>query len=115
MNDIDTYLSLVEPAFKPELQKIRSTIKKIIPDVTETISYGMPVFKYKGTYLIGYAGFKNHMSLFPGSEAIEELKNDLKGFKTSKGTIQFTIDNPITEEMLNRIVMICKNRIENNH
>ena len=67
----------------------------------------MPVFKVNGKYILGIAAFKDHMSLFPGSEPVEGLKEKLKEFKTSKGTIQFTADKPIPETIVKEIVDLC--------
>lgn len=114
MNDIDKYFTGLEPAQQIELQKVRAYIRTLVPEVTEGISYGMPVFKYKTKYLIGYAGFKDHMSVFPGSEAVDILKDKLVGYKISKGTVQFTEDMKIPESLLKEIVEICKSRIDNN-
>ena len=114
MNEIDTYLEGINDSQREALQGIRKFIKKLVPEATEGISYGMPVFKYKTKYLIGYCGFKDHMSIFPGSEAIEALKDKLAGYKTSKGTVQFTKDVSIPDDLLNEIVILCKNRIDMN-
>lgn len=114
MNEIDTYLEGINDSQREALQGIREFIKKIVPEATEGISYGMPVFKYKTKYLLGYCGFKDHMSIFPGPEAIEALKDKLAGYKTSKGTVQFTEEKSIPDDLLNKIVMLCKNRIDMN-
>ena len=67
----------------------------------------MPVFRLSGKYVIGMSVFKNHMSVFPGSEPIEAYKKELEAFKTSKGTIQFTVKNPIPEDLLKKIIKRC--------
>jgi uncharacterized protein YdhG (YjbR/CyaY superfamily) len=64
------------------------------PETTETISYGMPAFRYKGV-LMCYAAFTNHCSLFPMSAAVVyAFKDRLKNFETSKATIRFPLDKP---------------------
>ncbi len=112
MDDIDTYISAQKEANTIKLLEIRNLVKALVPDITEHFSYGMPVFKYKNKYLIGYAAFKNHMSLFPGSEAIEAIQDDLQGYTVSKGTIQFTEENPLSEEIVKKIISICRDRID---
>lgn len=114
MKNVDEYFRSVDIKQKKELLAVRQLIRERIPEAIEKISYGMPVFVYKNKYLIGYASFKNHMSIFPGSSAIEELKNELKDYRTSKGTIQFTTDNPVSFELLQKIITICKQRIDRN-
>lgn len=112
MDDIDTYISAQKETYSIKLLEIRNLVKAYIPDITEHFSYGMPVFTYKNKYLIGYAAFKNHMSLFPGSEAIEAIQDDLQGYTVSKGTIQFTEENPLSEEIVKKIISICRDRID---
>jgi uncharacterized protein YdhG (YjbR/CyaY superfamily) len=86
------------------LQKVRAAIRFVVPkEATEAISYGMPAFKYKGT-LMWYAAFAKHCSLFPGSTVMEAFQNELKGFHTSKGTIQFPVDKPLSAALVKRLV-----------
>jgi uncharacterized protein YdhG (YjbR/CyaY superfamily) len=86
------------------LNKIRATIRSVAPpEATEIISYGLPAFKYKGV-LVWFAAFSNHCSLFPGSSVIEAFKNELKGFSTSKGTIQFPLDKPLPAGLVKKLV-----------
>lgn len=107
MSVIDDYLENVPADQKAELERIRKIVKQIVPEAEETIGYGMPVFKVKGKYLIGMCQFKDHLSLFPGSEPIEDLKDKLKPYKTSKGTIQFTLDNTIPDSLVTEIIASC--------
>lgn len=104
MTVIDEYLEKVEPKQKAELEKIRSFVKEHVPDAEEVISYGMPAFKYRGSYLIGFAAYKDHMSVFPTPEPIEILEDELEGFQMSKGTVQFTLDHPLPLEIVGRLV-----------
>src|SRR5690348_13559001 len=99
MSVIDDYLSDVSQQQRQQLERIRKIVKKTAPDVEEVISYGIPAFKYEGKYLIGFAAFKDHMSLFPTAGPIEALKHKLGTFKISKGTIQFSVNNPVPESL----------------
>lgn len=111
IKDIDSYISIVPEKMKPLLINLRQTIRKAAPRAEELISYGMPAFKYHGM-LVYFAGFKNHGSFFPGnSTLIKEMKEELKNFKTSKGTIQFTIDNPLPASLVTKMV---KQRVKEN-
>ena len=109
----DEYLAGVPEPARGILNKVRATIRSVAPaEATETISYGMPAFKYKGV-LVWFAAFSNHCSLFPGSSVIEAFKNELKGFSTSKGTIHFPLDKPLPAALVKKLV---KARIaENEH
>jgi len=73
-------------------------------DATEAISYGIPSFHYKGA-LVWYAAFKKHCSFFPMDHSLEEeFAEELKKYKTSKGTIQFPVDEPLPKKLVTRIV-----------
>jgi len=112
MTVVDDYLAAVPPAQKAELERIRAIIKQICPTADEVITYSMPGFKYKGKYLIAYAAFKNHLSLFPGSDPIGVLKDALKDNITGKGTIQFTTEKPLSEETIKDIIHLSMGRID---
>lgn len=103
---VDKYLSKVSVPNRSELERVRLIVKKVAPEATEVISYGMPGFKYKGQYMLGYAAFKDHLSLFPTSVPIELLRGELTEYKTAKGTIQFSADNPISEALITKIVKL---------
>jgi len=87
------------------LNKIRAAIRSAAPpEATEVISYGIPMFKYKGM-LMGFAAFSNHCSLFPGSlSALEAFKNELKNFRTAKSTIRFPVDKPPSAALVKKLV-----------
>ncbi len=104
MSAVDEYLAKVDPTQRAELDRVRATIKKVVPEAEEVITYAMPGFKYKGKYLIAYAPFKDHLSVFPGAGAVEELKNELSPFVVSKGTVQFTLENPLPDAILAKLI-----------
>ena len=102
--NIDEYLARVPEPARGTLNRIRAAIRSAAPpDAIEAISYGMPTFKYKGP-LMWFAAFSNHCSLFPTASVIEAFKNELKGFSTTKGTIQFTADKPLPTALVKRLV-----------
>lgn len=104
MSVIDEYFEKLEPKQRAELERIRRIVRKSYPDAEETISYGMPAFRYKGKYFVGFNAFKNHLSLFPGGRVIGELQYKLGAFKLSKGTIRFEPSHPIPEELIKEIL-----------
>lgn len=112
MEDVESYLSSLSVENKLALNEIRATVRHQIKNADETISYGIPTFKYKGKHLLAYAAFKNHLSIFPGAEPIEQLNDELSGFTLSRGTIQFSLDKKIPEQLLIKIIHLCKDRIE---
>jgi uncharacterized protein YdhG (YjbR/CyaY superfamily) len=103
-NDVDEYLAGVPEPARSTLNKIRAAIRSAVPsEATETISYRIPTFKYKGV-LVWFAAFSNHCSLFPTASIVEAFKKELKGFSTSKGTIQFPTDKPLPTALVKKLV-----------
>lgn len=105
MNAVDEYLAHVPEPKRIELERIRTFVKQLVPEAEESISYMMPAFKYKNKPLIYYAAFKNHLSVFPTSGPTEILKDKLKDFTVTKGTIQFTLEHPLSDGLLKDIVL----------
>jgi len=103
-NTVRGYLAAVPQKQRAALENLRSTIKSIVPDAMEVISYDIPTFKLNGRMLVSYAAFKNHCSFFPGAGPIEKHANDLKSFQTSKGTIQFTPEHPLSTALVKKLV-----------
>lgn len=111
MSAVDEYLKVVAEPQKAQLERVRKIVRQLVPEAEEVISYGMPGFTYKNKYLMGYAAFKDHLSLFPTSAPVEALKAKLKDFKLSKGTIQFTVAKPVPETLIQELVKIRRDAI----
>jgi len=108
---VDEYLAAVPEPARSALNKVRAAIRSVVPaEATESISYGIPMFKYKGM-VMGFAAFAQHCSLFPGAGPVETFQKELKGFETSKGTIRFTVDKPVPVALLKKMV---KTRVAEN-
>lgn len=108
---VDVYLSRLPEASRVALEKLRQTIRSVVPGAAEVISYQIPTFKHKGRMLVSYAGFTNHCSFFPGAGPIKAHRNELKAFATSKGTIRFTPEKPLSAALVKKLV---KTRIKLN-
>ena len=101
---VDEYLAGVPEPARSTLNKLRAAIRSAVPpEATETISYRIPAFKYKGI-LLWFAAFSNHYSLFPTAAVVEAFKDELKGFSTSKGTIHFPTDKPLPIALVKKLV-----------
>ena len=112
MSVIDDALMAVPEPQKSELERIRKIIRRAAPGAVEVISYGIPAFKHKDKYVIGFAALKKHLSLFPTSRPIEVLKKKLRGYELSKGTIRFTVDRPLSESVIRELVAVRLKEIE---
>jgi uncharacterized protein YdhG (YjbR/CyaY superfamily) len=115
---VDEYLARVPEPARSTLNKVRATIRSAAPpEATEVISYGVPTFQYKGS-LMGFAAFSNHCSLFPmNGSVVDTFKNELKDFQTSKGTIRFPIDKPLSAALIKKLVKarIAQNELKKQH
>jgi uncharacterized protein YdhG (YjbR/CyaY superfamily) len=103
--NVDEYLAgLPEPA-RSTLKRVRAVIRSVVPaETTEVISYGIPTFKYKQG-LVAFAAFRDHCSFFPmGSSVLDAFKEELKGFRVSKGTLHFPLDRPLPAALVKKIV-----------
>jgi len=109
---VDEYLADTPEPAQSTLRHIRAVIRSVVPaETTEVISYGIPMFKFRGM-LVGYAAFKKHCSLFPtGSGVLDRFEKELKRYRTSKGTIQFPSDKPLADALVKKIV---KARVKEN-
>lgn len=102
---VQAYLTGLDPPSRAALERLRKAILDVAPDAVEGFSYGMPVLKLGGHGIAAFAAFKGHLSLFPmSSTALDGMRGDLRGFKTSKGTIQFTLEKPLPLPLVKRIV-----------
>lgn len=102
--NVDHYIADQEnEETRERLQSIRTLIKETAKDAEEVISYGMPAYKWKGI-LVYFAAFKNHISFFPAGSGIDEFKEELSEFKTSKGTIQVQHKQEIPYTLFKEII-----------
>ena len=100
---VDEYIRTFPPDVQRILQKLRETIAKAAPEAGEKISYQIPTFTYKGN-LVHFAGYEHHIGFYPGSAAVEAFKKELSNYKTSKGTVQFPLDEPLPLPLVSKIV-----------
>jgi uncharacterized protein YdhG (YjbR/CyaY superfamily) len=101
---VDEYIARVPEPAQGTMKKMRAAIRSAVPsDATETISYKIPAFKHE-RILVWFAAFSDHCSLFPTASVIEEFKDELKGYATSKGTIHFPTDKPLPTALIKKIV-----------
>ncbi|MBA2373701.1 MAG: DUF1801 domain-containing protein, partial [Chloroflexi bacterium] len=93
---VEDYMAGLPDERRAALEALRQTIKAAAPEATELISYQMPAFRSHGRFLVSYAAYKNHYSLFPASDAvIDALGEELTRYLSGKGTIRFPAASPI--------------------
>lgn len=101
---IDQYLALLSNENRDALEKLRRAIKSAAPRAEECISYEIPTFRLDGKMLVSFGAWENHCAFYPGASPIEAHKDELKAYKTSKGTIRFPADRPLPATLVKKLV-----------
>lgn len=110
-NEIDAYLDGLDEPKRSTLQTLRRTIVAIIPEADQGTSYGLPAFRLGGKVVAGFAAFKNHLSYLPHSGSVfPEMETDLDGYKRSKGALQFSVDQPLPEQLVKKLIAVRRNQ-----
>lgn len=107
---IDEYIRTFPVSTQKILEEIRALIHEAAPSATEKIAYQMPTFYLNGN-LVHFAAFEHHIGFYPTPSAIQAFAGELSQYKTSKGAIQFPIDQLMPGELVRKIV---KFRVEEN-
>jgi uncharacterized protein YdhG (YjbR/CyaY superfamily) len=103
-SSIDDYIAEFPPETQEVLKELRSLIKASAPDATETISYAIPTFDLKGKHLVHFAGFKNHIGFYPTASGIDAFMEELKTYKSGRGSVQFPLAKPLPRDLISRMV-----------
>ena len=113
MGALTAYLEDLDPDRRSALQRVVDIARRVAPEAQEGTSYGMPALRLAGRPLIGVAAARAHLSLFPFSPAVvEAVSGDLEGFALSKGTIRFSVDHPLPDAVVERVVGLRRAEIE---
>ena len=105
-NIIDDYIAEQPESIRDLLQQVRMRLRETLPEAEERLSWRMPTFWHKHN-IIHFAAFKKHLGLYPGPVAIEHFADQLVGYRTSKGAIQFRYDQPIPLDLIADIARWC--------
>ena len=101
----DDYLAAVTEDNRAALQKLRKAIKRAAPKAEECINYQLPAFRLNGKFLVAYGAATNHCAFYPGS-TVKALKDELKGYDTSKGTIRFPANKPLPSTLVRKLIKL---------
>lgn len=102
---ISEYIAQAPKAGQKKLKEMRGILKKAAPKATEAIKWGAPTFAYK-RILFAYAAYKDHVSLMPTPAVLKELKKDLAGYKTGKGSVQFYYEKPLPKALILKLAKL---------
>jgi uncharacterized protein YdhG (YjbR/CyaY superfamily) len=102
---VDEYLATLPPDQREALQRLRAQVVRLVPDAVELISYGMPAFKLNDRFLVSYAGWKAHCSIYPLTNTFLAAHTDaLRGYGRTKGSLHFTPKAPLPDALLESLV-----------
>jgi uncharacterized protein YdhG (YjbR/CyaY superfamily) len=105
--EVDEYLANLDEPKRTTLQTLRQTIRSIVPEAEEVISYGMPAYRLRGKVIAGFAAFKNHLSYLPHSGSVfAEIPDEVAGYVTSKGALQFPIERPLPKSLVKKLIAV---------
>ena len=110
-SSIDEYIAGFPAETRTVLEELRALIRAAAPDATETISYAIPTFDLGGRHLVHFAGYAKHVGLYPAPSGLEAFKEELKPYKSGKGSVQFPLGQPLPTDLIRRIVQF---RVEEN-
>ena len=100
---VDAYIADFPPEIRKRLEKVRATIRKAAPQAEEVISYRIPAYRLEGA-LIYFAGFAQHIGMYPAPRSSAEFHDELAAYAGGKGTVQFPHDKPLPLDLIRRIV-----------
>jgi uncharacterized protein YdhG (YjbR/CyaY superfamily) len=106
---MDEYIATFPDETQKILKEVRATIKAAAPEAGETISYGIPTFTLNGKYLIYFAGWKNHISIYPIPTGTEAFNKQVSQYVEGKGTLKFPMDKPLPLKLITKIVRLRVN------
>jgi uncharacterized protein YdhG (YjbR/CyaY superfamily) len=101
---VDAYIGQFDDELQKKLNKVRSLIQELAPDVSESMSYQIPTFKLMGKPLAHFAAYKTHIGFYPTPSAIIAFRDKLNNYKTSKGAIQFPLHDELPMELIREII-----------
>lgn len=104
------YLASLSKEQRHVAKEMRKVIKSVAPKAEEMISYQILAYKQYGV-LVYFGVFKNHVGFYPTGQGIEDFKDELVGYKSAKGSVQFPLDKPLPFALIKKIV---KYRVEEN-
>ncbi len=114
-NQIENYLESLPQDQRHALERIRLTNHRLVPNVTEGISINVPAFYYKDKYLISMNASKKHMGfLVMQGDIINKFKDELKGYDLGNRVIRFTPENPLSEDIIKKIILSRVEQINQN-
>jgi uncharacterized protein YdhG (YjbR/CyaY superfamily) len=101
---VEAYLAALPATARAEVEAVRARIRAVVPEATESISYGIPTFSLGGRHLIYVAAWKQHFSIYPVPRGDVALQAALAPYEAGRGTLKFAYGTAIPDGLVERIV-----------
>jgi len=111
MSVIDEYVASLSGPAKTIVEHLNTIVRQMVPEASEETYYGMPAFKYRNKGLVSILANKDFLSLYPFC-ALDRLGLDLSAFETTKGSIHFSLEKPLSDDLLKQILKARLHQIE---
>lgn len=111
MSVIDSYLARLTDSERSTIEHMYSIVRRMVPNATEELSYAMPALKYKGKGLVAIMANKEFLSVYPFS-AVDKLGVDISAYEHTSGSIHFSLDKPIPDNLLRQIITARMRQID---
>ena len=105
VDEVDAYLAGLDEPRRGTLEALRASIRAVVPEAEECISYRMPAFRVDGKVVAGFAAFKHHLAYLPHSgEVLPALADRLEGYEYTPGSLRFPVDRPLPDDLVRALV-----------
>ncbi len=101
--DVDAYIKAAPKEAQGKLAQLRKIIRSAAPKAEERISYSMPYYHYHGR-LLYFAAQRNHIGFYILPPIVEQHRDELTGYETTKGTIRLPLDEPLPTALIRKLV-----------
>ena len=113
MDEVSAYLEGLPDDRRDAIAHVYDRARTLVPEAEEGLGYGMPALRYKGKALLSVMSAKDHIGLYPFSPpALDSVRDELTGYSTAKGTVRFTPDNPLPDDLIDRLVLARRAEID---
>jgi len=103
---IDAYVASFPEDVQRALRVVREAIRRAVPGTDETMSYGIPTYTWQGRYVVYFAGWKHHVSVYPVPHVEGALERELAPHRAGRGTLRFPLDEPVPVALIERVVAL---------
>jgi uncharacterized protein YdhG (YjbR/CyaY superfamily) len=103
---VETYIASFPPDVQEVLLEIRQRCHSAVPGSGEAISYGIPTITLAGKYVVYFAGWARHVSVYPVPVGDEAFRESIAPYREAKGTLKFPLGKPVPYELIGTVAAL---------